>query len=188
METKPIRIAVIEDPASSASVRRAISGHTGIELVGTGVNGREAIQLASRLRPDVMTLDFELPLLKGLEAAARIHRVFPDIALLLFSSVDDPEAVKRALRLGVFDVLPKTSPDPRICEAILATRQESAALPPQRYASMWTFAGAKAGSGCTTLAVNTAYDLASLGYKTVLVDFANATASLTRRLTFAPAA
>ena len=104
-----LRVVVVDD---SAFMRRAISQMLAtdeqIQVVGTARNGREGLEMAKKLRPDVVTLDIEMPEMDGLTALGRIMRECPTQVLMVSSlTVEGSHAALRALKLGAADVLAK---------------------------------------------------------------------------------
>lgn len=106
-----VRVLVVDD---SAFMRRAISqmlkSDPEIEVVGTGVNGREAVELVKEHRPDVLTLDIEMPEMDGLTALRTIMRECPTKVLMLSSlTTEGSHAALTALKYGAADFLAKDS-------------------------------------------------------------------------------
>jgi two-component system chemotaxis response regulator CheB len=105
----PIRVLVVDD---SALVRRilseALDRHRDIEVVGTATDPYVARERIVALRPDVVTLDVEMPRMDGLSFLAKLMRHFP-IPVIVVSSVtpQHSEAAMRALALGAVDVIAK---------------------------------------------------------------------------------
>jgi len=168
----PIRVVVVDDdPEAMALVLVRLKDHPRITVVGTGTNGREAIKLANTLNPDVMVLDVLMPILNGLEAAARISHVFPSIGLLILTSETSPESIRAALRAGAKDYLDKSTELSRLADGIIeADAKRDRAARCRGLAPVWAFYSAKGSVGATTLAVATAHELASQGNRVVLVD------------------
>jgi two-component system chemotaxis response regulator CheB len=111
MMSSTIRVLVVDD---SAFMRRAISrmltSDKAIEVVGIGRNGREAVELVAKLRPDVVTLDIEMPEMDGLTALQKIMAATPTHVVMLSSlTTAGSHAALRALSLGAADVLAKDS-------------------------------------------------------------------------------
>ena len=167
-----IRVALIDDePELLDQVRALLGKEPDLELVGTGRDGREALLLANRLRPDIMVLDVNMPLVNGIQAAARITNLFPSIGLIMLTTAESPLVVKQAFKAGAKDFLNKREDIPDLARVIREVDQRRDRQAPSRgLASVWSFYGTKGNSGCTTLAVNTAFDLATLGYRVLLMD------------------
>ena len=106
-----IRVLVVDD---SAFVRQALVRMLGtapdIEVVGTAVDGKDGVEKAVALRPDVVTLDIKMPRMGGLEALRRIMAECPVPVLLLSSLTSDGgEITLRGLELGAVDFVDKSS-------------------------------------------------------------------------------
>jgi two-component system chemotaxis response regulator CheB len=104
-----IRVLVVDD---SGFFRRRIveilEADPSLEVVGTAANGREAIQKVMELKPDVVTMDIEMPVMDGITAVRRIMKLQPT-AILMFSSLsyEGAQATLDALEAGALDFLPK---------------------------------------------------------------------------------
>jgi DNA-binding NarL/FixJ family response regulator len=70
-------------------------------VVGEAADGREAVQKAQELQPDVILLDIGLPLLNGIEAASQIRNVAPNAKVVFLTQNNDPDVVREALSHGV---------------------------------------------------------------------------------------
>ncbi|MEW5790309.1 MAG: protein-glutamate methylesterase/protein-glutamine glutaminase [Pseudomonadota bacterium] len=109
----PARVLIVDD---SAFMRRALRGmleHGGeIQVVGFADNGREAIEQVLALKPDVVTMDVEMPVLDGVSAVRRIMARCPT-PILMFSSLTEEGATATldALDAGAIDFLPKRLSD-----------------------------------------------------------------------------
>lgn len=104
-----MRVLVVDD---SAFMRRALSqmlsSAEDIEVVGSARNGREGLEMAKQLKPDVITLDIEMPEMDGLTALQHIMHECPTQVLMLSSlTTEGSHAALRALSLGAADVLAK---------------------------------------------------------------------------------
>lgn len=104
-----MRVIVVDDSAfMRRALRRVLQRAPGIEVIETGRNGREGLELARRLRPDVITLDIEMPEMDGLTALRRIMAVAPTRVLMLSSlTTEGSKSALQALKLGAADVLAK---------------------------------------------------------------------------------
>jgi two-component system, chemotaxis family, protein-glutamate methylesterase/glutaminase len=114
MSTKMLRALVVED---SLTVRRrlcdALASDSAIEVVGEAENGQRAIELCLSLRPDVITLDMDLPVMSGLSATEYIMAHCPTPILIVSASTNRGELFKTydALAAGAVDVLEKPRGD-----------------------------------------------------------------------------
>ncbi len=109
----PIRVLVVDD---SGFFRRRVSEILGsdprLEVVGTAIHGREAVEKTVELRPDVITMDIEMPVMDGISAVRQIMAKYPR-PILMFSSLttDGAQATLDALDAGAVDYLPKKFED-----------------------------------------------------------------------------
>jgi two-component system response regulator DesR len=83
-----------------------------IDVVADTGDGREAIGLAERLRPDAVVIDIAMPGINGVEVAERIRSILPEVAIVLVTGVDGGDERRRAQELGVGQLLPKGDPLP----------------------------------------------------------------------------
>jgi two-component system chemotaxis response regulator CheB len=105
----PIRVLVVDDsPFMRRAITRMITTEPGIAIVGQASNGAEAIQLIAELRPDVVTMDIEMPVMDGLTALKRIMAERP-VPVIMMSTLTQTgsSATLQALELGAFDFVPK---------------------------------------------------------------------------------
>lgn len=167
-----IRVALVDDEQHVIDLMKAqLSTDDRIEVVGVGFDGRDALRLANTLRPDVIVLDITMPNLNGIEAAARITSAFPSIAVIIATGNRGETFMRDSMRAGARDFLDKPIAASTLIEGIISANSKRDPDAPSRgFASVWAYYGAKANTGCSTLAVNTAVDLATLGYHVLLVD------------------
>lgn len=89
-----------------------LNGVDGIQVIGTASNGREGVEQAAKLRPDVITMDYEMPVMNGIAAVREIMRSRPT-PVLMFSSLtyEGARVTLDALEAGAVDFLPKNFED-----------------------------------------------------------------------------
>jgi two-component system, chemotaxis family, protein-glutamate methylesterase/glutaminase len=108
-EAKKIRVLVVDDSAfMRTAIRRMLQSSGDIEVVGTANDGTEGLEKIASLRPDVVTLDFEMPRMSGLEVLRQVMPTAP-LPIIVVSSLtqDGAEATLEALEAGAFDYVSK---------------------------------------------------------------------------------
>jgi len=102
-----IRVVIADDSKLTRQVLRALlQEDDGIEVVGEAANGREAIDLVQRLKPDVLTLDIIMPIMNGTQAIPEIMAVSP-LPILVISSVANAKNAFDCIQGGALDVVMK---------------------------------------------------------------------------------
>ena len=108
LTAKPIHVILADDHTLvRAGIRALLEKLPQVQVVGEAGDGREALNLVKRQRPDVVLMDIAMPGLNGLEAAARMARDFPAVKIILLSMHNNEEYVLRALKSGVAGYLLK---------------------------------------------------------------------------------
>jgi DNA-binding NarL/FixJ family response regulator len=96
-----VRVVAVDDhDAFRAGLRALLSTVDGIDLVGEGRTGDEAVELARSQQPDVVLMDLNMPGVDGIEATRRIVEAAPHIAVLVLTMYDDDDSVFDAVRAG----------------------------------------------------------------------------------------
>jgi DNA-binding NarL/FixJ family response regulator len=126
-----IRVLLADDHALvRAGLAALVRDLPGIEVVAEAGDGREALALIARHRPNVVLMDVAMPGLNGLEAAARIAREFPGVHVIVLSAYGDEEYVLAALRAGATGYLLKGASPQELELAITAAARGEAYLTP----------------------------------------------------------
>ena len=123
----PVRVLIVDD---SIVVRRlvasALAENDDVEIVGSASNGKLAIDQAEKLQPDVITLDIEMPEMNGLEALRILRKQFPQIAVVMFSTLTQhgAKATVEALTAGAADYVTKPANVGSVQESVNVLREE----------------------------------------------------------------
>jgi DNA-binding NarL/FixJ family response regulator len=128
-----IRVLLVDDQALvRAGFRMILDAEDDLDVVGEAIDGREAIEQVSALRPDVVLMDIRMPELDGLEASRRILASQTDGApkILMLTTFDLDEYVYEALRAGASGFLLKDTPPEQLVSAIHVVAEGEALLAP----------------------------------------------------------
>lgn len=118
---EPLRILVVDDHEKfREGLEAMLSATESVEVVGSVADGREAVDLALELQPDVILMDLHMPRLNGVEATARIVQSSPHISVLVLTMMEDEESVFAAVRAGARGYLLKGARRGEIVRAIEA--------------------------------------------------------------------
>jgi len=130
---QPYRILVAEDDEAFLDVLEAVlEAHAEFAVVGRARDGKEAVELAERLRPDLVVMDIEMPVLDGVEATRILRERLPDLPVVAISGHDYEERVLEIRQAGASDYVRKARLEdelPAVASALLAdaTSQRSTA-------------------------------------------------------------
>lgn len=140
-----IRVLVVDD---QRLVREGIASlldiQEGVAVVGTAVDGQEAVEKATELSPDIVLMDVRMPVMDGIAAARQIRRQHPECQVLMLTTFDDEEYVIRSLQAGASGYLLKDIPAEDLAQAIRLTHAGIYQLSPTVAGKLIGQLGAKA--------------------------------------------
>jgi DNA-binding NarL/FixJ family response regulator len=117
---RPVRVLIADDePLFVETVEALLAADERVEVVGTADNGKQAVELATALTPDVTLMDISMPILDGIEATRRIRESFPNACVLVLTGSSISADVDRARQAGVAAFLTKDRLGTQLVNAIL---------------------------------------------------------------------
>ena len=196
MTGEKFRVLVVDDVAETReNIRKLLQFESDVEVVGAARSGKEGIQLAKELDPDVVLMDINMPDVDGITATEIIRQKAPHIKVVILSVQGDQNYMRRAMLAGARDFLTKPPMGDELISAIRRAgeiaRTERAQAASLRTMPATMNAGAspvsqlglgltrgkvvsvyspKGGTGCTTIAVNLAVALHNEDTRVVIVD------------------
>ena len=128
-----IKLLIVDDSLFfRKSLERGLSKDPRIEIVGMAGDAFEAMDKIRLLKPDVVTMDVEMPKMNGIELATRIRKSFPDCSILLISGYSDREYLRSAIYLKAVDFVEKPLRIPELTDQLVRAVQEQNAIRKQK--------------------------------------------------------
>jgi pilus assembly protein CpaE len=188
-----IGVVIVDDiPETREHLSKLLSFENDIEVVGMAASGLEALELASRLRPDVVLMDINMPGMDGIATTEQLSATVPTASIVMMSVQGEADYLRRSMLAGAREFLVKPFSSDELCSsirqvyarereklgrmlpalpvplAVAAAAGPTGAREPGRVVTLFS---PKGGVGRTTLAVNLAVALASeMGRSVALVD------------------
>jgi two-component system response regulator NreC len=113
------KLLIVDDsPAIRRSLRVLLESHADWKICGEAENGREGIDKALQLCPDLIVLDLSMPVMNGFQAARELHRLLPKVPLLMYTSFGNAEIEDEAMASGITAVRSKSDGLESLCGSI----------------------------------------------------------------------
>jgi DNA-binding NarL/FixJ family response regulator len=123
------RVLIVDDNyAVRSMVRQVFELEPDFEISGEAENGRDAIQKAENLKPDLVILDLSMPVMSGLDAAPRLKQLLPGVRIILFTVEESNELDRLARACGINAVVAKREAASRLvsqAQALLASMDQA---------------------------------------------------------------
>lgn len=133
----PIRALLVDDEFDTRNIVKTLLYITeDIDLIGSCVNGREALAACAELRPDILLLDVMMPVMDGFETSRPLRERFPEIKILVLSSACDHESVQTLLRCKVNGYVSKSELPHNLAAAIRAAHSGNMVFSPDAFAAL----------------------------------------------------
>lgn len=189
-----ITILLVDDIAETReSIKKLLAFEQEFKVIGSASNGREGVEKAKELEPDIVIMDINMPDMDGLEAAGLITKSVPAVGVIMMSVQDDPDYMQKAMLAGARFFLTKPVNMDQLYSTIRNVYQQYAPIRDQmqrlkdnmgmmpmptdtskkegdRPGHIIAVYGPKGGTGSTTIATSLASGLMKEGIKTLLID------------------
>jgi DNA-binding NarL/FixJ family response regulator len=114
-----IKVAIADDHhLFRTGVRTSLSSRKDIQMVAEAENGMQLLNLLKHIKPDVILLDIQMPIMDGYATLPEIKKLYPDIKVIMLSMINDPSMITRMMEIGANSYLTKESDAETIYEAI----------------------------------------------------------------------
>ena len=101
------KVLVVDDALFMRTALSNMLEEWGLEVVGQGANGQEAVELYDQLKPDLVTLDLTMPVMSGLEALKIIMEKHPTAKIIMITALGQQRLIVEAIELGAKDFITK---------------------------------------------------------------------------------
>lgn len=135
---KAIQVVLAEDQAMVRGALAALlSIEPDIEVVATLPDGEQALRSVGQHRPTVLVTDIEMPLLTGLDLAARVKELYPATRVVIVTTFARPGYLRRALEAGAHGYLLKDRPSAALADAVRRVARGERVVDPELAAEVW---------------------------------------------------
>jgi DNA-binding NarL/FixJ family response regulator len=125
LDSPVIKVAIADDHhLFRTGVRTSLSSRKDIQMVGEAENGMQLLNLLRHIKPDVILLDIQMPIMDGLTTLPEIKKLYPDIKVVMLSMHNDHSVITRMMEIGANSYLTKDSDSELIYQAIKTCHEE----------------------------------------------------------------
>ncbi len=124
------RVLLVDDEPRLRAQLGAVLADYGVVIVGEASTGREGVELACRLQPDVVLMDLRMPELDGIAATRQLSELLPSATVIMLSAYEDPALVSEAREAGAYAYLIKGCSVGQLVEVIENAAADRAGPPP----------------------------------------------------------
>ncbi len=182
-----IKVLIVDDiPETRENLKKLLAFEADIEVIGTASTGREGLDMAKELLPDIILMDINMPDMDGIAATEAINKVVPTASVVMMSVQSESDYLRRALQAGARDFLTKPISGEELYATIRSVydRRPAVVAAPvpaptsggkipistQKQAHVIVVYSPQGGAGKTTVATNVAAALMRADTKVLLMD------------------
>jgi pilus assembly protein CpaE len=187
-----IKILIVDDiPEARENLKKLISFEPDFDVVGAAGSGRDGIEMARELNPEIVLMDINMPDIDGITATSQLRKSNPTIGVIMMSAQDGSEYIRRAMAAGAKDFLPKPLAVDEVYATIRRVYEDMEQIRNIQMVAVDTKSGQpktagvantgretkiicvyspQGGAGKTTIATNMAAGLMREGVKVLLID------------------
>lgn len=132
-DSEKLRVLLVDDQILFVeSLRCVLEDRThDMEIIGIAHDGNEAVLATMKLKPDVILMDVRMPGIDGVQATREIHRLYPEVKILMLTTFQDDDYVKVALQYGALGYLLKNIQPEELIRAIRSVRHSVTQIAPE---------------------------------------------------------
>jgi DNA-binding NarL/FixJ family response regulator len=120
-----IKVAIADDHALfRTGVKTSLSSRKDIQMVAEAENGMQLLNLLKHIKPDVVLLDIQMPIMDGLTTLPEIKKLYPEVKVVMLSMHNDHSMITRMMEIGANSYLTKDSDSETIYQAIVTCYQQ----------------------------------------------------------------
>ncbi len=112
------KVLIVDDAAFMRKLLKNILFSGGFDIVGEAENGKQAVELYKKLRPDIVTMDIIMPEMNGIEALKEIKKIDPNAKVVMCTAVGQEQMVKTAIKFGARGYIVKPFQAPKVIEEL----------------------------------------------------------------------
>lgn len=122
---EPIKVAIADDHVLfRAGVKTALSIHKDIKMIAEADNGMQLLTVLKHVKPDVILLDIQMPILDGIGTLPEIKKLYPEIKVIMLTMHNDHSMISKLMELGANSYLTKNSDSEIIYQAVKTVHEE----------------------------------------------------------------
>ena len=124
-DSKIIRVAIADDHTLfRTGVKTSLNSRSDIQLVAEAENGMQLLNLLRHIKPDVILLDIQMPIMDGLATLPEVKKLYPDVKVIMLSMHNDHSMITKMMEIGANSYLTKDSDSEIIYQAIVTCHED----------------------------------------------------------------